>query len=383
MVAAVSLESCLGSNMAEVSFFDPKKEAEVKRRRLMAEQLMKQSEQTPNEVVSGIVVKKSPIEGLAKALGSGLAGYQAGQADKMQTEDTINRQKVLAEAIGQYGTDPAAAAQMLMQSPSTSDMGMKLYLDDLQRQRDSQSEAAKLAREDANWEREAELKRELARMRMNNSGGGLTVDPDTGEITQTYSNKPLPVGALKLQQEGIDALAAAKGITETSGLLSQQVDTGLLDVGPVKNLVSEVRNFAGKSTPESIAYANLDTALEKIRNDSLRLNKGVQTEGDAVRAMNEVIKNKNDPKLLKSALDKLQAINDRAAELQKVQINTLRQNYNAAPMDFDGVGSLPSPIQEQYRPQTPTNNRENIIQQLKSRGRDDAYIQQFLQANGL
>lgn len=366
--------------MEQVNFFDPKKEAEVKRRRLFAEQLMKQGQQTPNEMVSGIVVQKSPIEGLVKALQTGLAGYQAGQADKLQTEDTAQRQKVLADAISQYGQDPQAAAQILMQSPSTSDMGMKMYMDAIERQRQSESDAAKLAREDAQWKKEAALKRELASMK---SGGTVSVDPDTGEITQSYSNKPLPVGALKLQQEGIDALAAAKGISETSNLLSQQVQTGLLDVGPVKNIINEVRNFAGKSTPESLAYANLDTALEKIRNDSLRLNKGVQTEGDAVRAMNEVIKNKNDPKLLQNALDKLNAINERAAELQKVQINTLRQNYNAAPMDFGGVQTLPSLVQEQYRQPSQPAPQNDVRSKLEASGVPPERIDAYLRAKGL
>jgi len=368
--------------MADVSFFDPKKEAEVRRKRLLAEQLMKQGEQTPNEVVSGIVVKKSPLEGLVKALQTGVGGYQAGQADKIQTEDTMQKQKALADAVAQYGTDPQAAAQMLMQSPATSDVGMKIYMDDIKRKQDLELAQAGYAREDAQFEKEAALKRELAAMRQN--GGGVpTVDPDTGEITQGYSNKPLPVGALKLQQEGIDALAAAKGISETSKLLSQQVDAGTLDVGPIKNIISEVRNFAGQSTPESLAYANLDAALEKIRNDSLRLNKGVQTEGDAVRAMNEVIKNKNDPKLLQSSLDKLNAINDRAAELQKIQINTVRQNYNASPMDFENVGNLPSPIQEQYRQGAqPTTPQTDIRAKLQDAGIPPERIDAYLRAKG-
>jgi hypothetical protein len=111
----------------DVQFFDPKAEAEVRRKRALAQQLFKQGEQpTSSEMVSGIVVKRSPLEGLAKALSTGVGGYAEGRADKLQTEDAEKKQKLLAEAISQYGTNPSAALEMLMQSPATSDLGAQL-----------------------------------------------------------------------------------------------------------------------------------------------------------------------------------------------------------------------------------------------------------------
>jgi len=99
----------------------------------------------------------------------------------------------------------------------------------------------------------------------------------------------------------------------------------------------------------------MGTSLEKLRNDTLRLNKGVQTEGDAVRAMNEVIASKNDPKLFSAAMQKLDAVNQRAQELQKLQVNTIRNNYNAQPYNFEQMNALPSPIPQggQQQPQLP------------------------------
>lgn len=158
--------------MAEALFFDPRKEAEVKRKRALAQQLMKQSEQTPNEMVSGIVVKKSPIEGLAKALTAGVAGYQSGQAERAVADDSMVKQKILADAIGKYGQDPQAAAQMLMQSPATSDTGMQMYMSDIDRQRDMELMQSKYAREDAMWEKDAGLQRELMQARASIGGGG-------------------------------------------------------------------------------------------------------------------------------------------------------------------------------------------------------------------
>lgn len=366
--------------MADISFFDPKKEAEVRRKRLLAEQLMKQGEQTPNEVVSGIVVKKSPLEGLVKALQTGVGGYQAGQADKIQTEDTTQKQKALADAVAQYGTDPQAAAQMLMQSPATSDVGMKIYMDDIKRKQDLELAQAGYAREDAQFEKEAALKRELAAMRQN--GGGVpTVDPDTGEITQGYSNKPLPVGALKLQNEAIDAIGAAGGTSDLSQSLISQVDSGQLELSPVSNFLNSARNFAGLSNDQSVNFANMKTSLEKLRNDTLRLNKGVQTEGDAVRAMNEVLQSVNDPKVFRAAMEKLNAVNDRAAELQKLQVNNIRGNYNAAPMSFDAINALPSPVPQGQSRQSAAPQTD-IRAKLQAAGVPPERIDAYLRAKG-
>lgn len=115
--------------MANISFFDPENEIKAKRQRDFAAQLLKQGEQTPNEVVSGIVVKKSPWEALSKALQTGLGGYESGQADQTEKDDQKKRQQVLADALSVYNTDPAKAGNILLQYPSTSEIGMKMAMD--------------------------------------------------------------------------------------------------------------------------------------------------------------------------------------------------------------------------------------------------------------
>jgi hypothetical protein len=77
-------------------------------------------------MISGVAVRRSPWEGLAKALSTGVAGYAEGQADRLETADTEARQKKLAEAMLKYQSDPIGAAQMLMESPSTAEYGLKI-----------------------------------------------------------------------------------------------------------------------------------------------------------------------------------------------------------------------------------------------------------------
>jgi len=348
-------------------------------RSILAKSLMSDSD-TSNSQYSGLNNAISKMLGAytQKKVSEDYAQRDQGYNDTMQralgtllggpAEQDVNNPNITWDA---REPNPALARTLLGTNPDTADMAQQLALQEYQNNQEMQNQEAKYAREDSNWQRDAELKRELARMK--SGGGQMIVDPDTGEITQNYSDKPLPVGALKLQQEALDALAAAKSISETSNLLSQQLKTGGLDVGPIDNLESKARNWAGASTPNSQAFANMETGLEKIRNDSLRLNKGVQTEGDAVRAMNEVIASKNDPVLLQQAMDKLSAINERGAELQRLQINNIRGNYNAAPMDFEQVNALPSPVP----------GGDKIRQYLSSKGMSPEKIDAYLKSKGM
>jgi hypothetical protein len=145
--------------MADVSFFDPKKEAEVKRRRLLAEQLAAQGQQGGNEVVSDIVVPKSPLEGLAKALTTGVAGYQAGQADRLQTEDAEAKQRMYAEALG--AKTPRDMVNILGQSPAGQGDAMTIRMAEMENER----------------------AKELAQMRISAMGGGGGNTPAAMQIS--------------------------------------------------------------------------------------------------------------------------------------------------------------------------------------------------------
>lgn len=323
-------------------FFDKNNSKEIAYRRKMAERLLKQGEQDgTTQIVSGYAVKKSPLEGFAKALASGVGGYQERKADEMQSELDKKRSELMAKYVSAYGQDPVGASQILMQDPELSGDAMKMAVSSIDKQKE-------LALKEADWKREAALKRELAQMRISGSGS-MTVNPDTGEIEPNpYSEKPLPVGALKMQQEAVDALKAAENTSSLSSKLAQQAQSGELNLGPVSNLINRGRNFIGASTPESVNLGLMETDLEKLRNDTLRLNKGVQTEGDAIRAMNEVIQSKNDPQLFSAAMGRLNDINNRAEQMQQMQIDQIRQNYRVAPLNVMGQNKTNPAINQDY-----------------------------------
>ena len=87
------------------------------------------------------------------------------------------------------------------------------------------------------------------------------------------------------------------------------------------------------SSPESQNFATFKSTLERLRNESLRLNAGVQTDGDAQRAWAELIDNINDPKVVRAQLKRINDLNNRAVSLRQMSIDTIRQNYGMDPLD--------------------------------------------------
>lgn len=147
-------------------------------------------------------------------------------------------------------------------------------------------------------------------------------------------SKPLPTAALKMQQQDLDALSTATGIDTDLARVEKQIADGKLTFGPISNLINRGKNAAGLSTEGSRNFASFQSTLEKLRNDSLRLNAGVQTDGDAQRAWNELFANINDAGVVKQRLAEIRNINKRGAQLRKLNVDSVRANYGHDGYDF-------------------------------------------------
>jgi hypothetical protein len=119
----------------------------------------------------------------------------------------------------------------------------------------------------------------------------------------------------------------AKGVMADTRRLRDMVASGNLQLGLVANVTGRARNIAGYSDENSVRLADFDAGLEKLRNDILLLHKGVQTEGDAQRAMKQIIASRNDPKVAQAQLNKLMELNARAAQDRLDEFNSIQSNY--------------------------------------------------------
>tara|TARA_R110000822_G_scaffold301108_5_gene424850 strand:+ start:7763 stop:9295 length:1533 start_codon:yes stop_codon:yes gene_type:complete len=174
-------------------------------------------------------------------------------------------------------------------------------------------------------------------------------------------NKPIPVGALKLRIEAQDAADIASGINDRLSTVQKRIGNGELSLGPVSNVINSGLNFSGMSTEASRNLASFKADLEKLRNDSLRLNKGVQTEGDSQRAWNEILTNINDQELVKQRLAEVKEINERAKNLRLMEVDSINRNYG---VQSDAQNNqVEQPTQQKqaqsYLPALPTANKSN------------------------
>lgn len=158
------------------------------------------------------------------------------------------------------------------------------------------------------------------------------------------SEKPMPAPALRMQQEEIDAIGTAGAIKADLAAVRKQIEEGTLKLGFFRNMQSEGRQFLGVNDEASRQYGTFKNTLEKLRNDSLRLNKGVQTEGDAVRAWNEILTRINDPVFVRQRLDEVERINERAIALRRMNIDVIRRNYGHDPLDTSAQTAQPAAI---------------------------------------
>lgn len=337
----------------------------LQRRMALAKALQQQSMQSPgNEMVSGIVVKQSPLQGISRLAQALMAKNINTDSDAKMRELSQQQQAGRMSAIDQMGdippeikaglssSDPfvqqlarsqlearqkAADRQAEIQSRATE--AKALQAERLQAQQQAQQE--RLAAQQAQAERDAQLRRELA----NQSSADRRAMIEAANARAGQKNTPkLPPKALQMQQDELDAIGTASTINADLGAIQKQIETGKLQLGPINNLMGKVKNTLGASDESSRNLATFQATMEKLRNDSLRLNKGVQTDGDAQRAWNELMTNINDPNVVKQRLTEIQKINERAVALRQMNIDVIRGNYGVDTLDTTGYQTQPAAV---------------------------------------
>jgi hypothetical protein len=153
--------------------------------------------------------------------------------------------------------------------------------------------------------------------------------------------KPLPVGALKELLGIEDALGGTEVLGGIIAKNRDRLDKGTLQIGPLQSLIGSVRTGLGVAGDSDVALNEWNSDLTKIVNESLRLNKGVQTEGDAQRAANELM-NARDAKTVRAALGRLEGFNNQAMQLQRQKQSIINSNYGRASTLGDPPAAMPA-----------------------------------------
>jgi len=232
---------------------------------------------------------------------------------KVRPGDDASLQQAKSEFVNTFGGDPNAIAGVTMDRVMELRAESDLKLKELR---------ARIAATDRSNRPQA------------GGGGGAPGRP---------MGRPMSSGVQTREDEDIADIQSVQSINTQIDQILTKLDPkkGDLALGPINNLISQGQNLAGLSTPGSRDFAVLEATLEKMRNDSLRLNKGVQTEGDAIRAWNEITKYMTDPAVVTQQLKRVSELNAVAAQqrLQRINIRRSRNGYdpfNPAEIGYGG-----------------------------------------------
>jgi len=145
------------------------------------------------------------------------------------------------------------------------------------------------------------------------------------QLADQKNQKVLPAGALKMESENITSAYESSQLANQVDSQMKSLITSGIKFNPVKNAQLATQSALGSTNPEVLAYNDFQQFKTKLVNDTLRLNKGTQTEGDAVRAANELTNAKSTQDIIRS-LQKIRDINAQTVAMQNQIVTSRRKS---------------------------------------------------------
>jgi hypothetical protein len=143
---------------------------------------------------------------------------------------------------------------------------------------------------------------------------------------ETVKNKPLPSYLAKDEEADYGTATAATNLASDANNFIGRIKSGDIKFGLKDKASIRARQLVGSQDPDVLAREDYDKFLKVLTNESLRLNKGTQTEGDAVRAAKE-LESSESPAAAAAAMRRLVEINVRRT--QNASDDVLRRRKNA------------------------------------------------------
>ena len=144
------------------------------------------------------------------------------------------------------------------------------------------------------------------------------------------SLKPLPPAIIKAEDADYEQATAAINLAQEADKYLSIIRSGEIKFGPLDRALVSIRGAAGSEDSQVVARNDFERFRTRLINESLRLNKGTQTDSDAQRATNE-LKSAESMTDAGKSIETLRRINaDRARDAYK-SITGRRANNNLPP----------------------------------------------------
>ena len=150
---------------------------------------------------------------------------------------------------------------------------------------------------------------------------------ETERKEEAARNKPLPSYLAKEEETDYGTATAATNLASDANNFINRIKSGEIKFGLKDRATIRARQLVGSQDPDVIAREDYDKFLKVLTNESLRLNKGTQTEGDAVRAAKE-LESSESPAAAAAAMKRLVEINVRRTQNASDEVLRRRKNAN-------------------------------------------------------
>jgi len=270
-----------------------------------------------------------------------LASRRASLATAQKTELAMQQEMELRAALAKLGPD-ATSEQILGVVAQYGSPDKVLAV--LQGSADkTETRAARVLEQEANRQQQIQLQQErldaqleAARQRgadqkqliqMQIDGRRQLADFAAGIKSADKATKPLPSYLAKGEEEDYGTATAASNLASDANNFIGRIKTGEIKFGLKDKASIRARQVFGSSDPDVIAREDYDKFLKVLTNESLRLNKGTQTEGDAIRAAKE-LESSESPEAAAAAMRRLVEINVRRTQNASDEVSRRRKNAN-------------------------------------------------------
>jgi hypothetical protein len=301
------------------------------------------------------------LDGFGKA---GLAYGNAIAAEEEKMRPKISKdgnfQYIWNPETGEYDFEETAAglrAREMAREKLQTTSGDKRYVAD--RGYQGKVEVAKIGdsfkRDELPYRDRWEEARNKARIEAARVAGNYSLER-TRLAGENQQNKPPPAGVVNLVTE--KQTIASKART-TLGMLDgvlHSFQNGTLELGTVSNLHGKFSQATGIGATEGTrAYAELQRVLQTLSNTKLLDAKGVQTEGDAVRARIESLISAGDTEAAFAELSKAREALQTTSDLALAQADDLTEQYginNQRTREVVDHAGSPAPRRSAPRPKS-------------------------------
>jgi len=255
--------------------------------------------------------------GAANDLAKNMADMRAKSATAAKTELSIAQEEKLREELGNLGPTPTNEQVLAVVSKYGSPekiMGVLQATQTAQANREARKEETTLKIESKKEDLQAKIAadaqarqeafdRQMALARENNASreyqaklqrdflaSQKEADRENRRLAAelAQASKPLPSGIQKAEDADYDAAQAAINLATDADKYLTSIKSGNIKFGLKDRISITARSALGSGDPDVVARNDFERFKTTLVNESLRLNKGTQTEGDAARAAKEL-----------------------------------------------------------------------------------------------